>query len=277
MNRKRLLIIGIVAVLIAFGVSVKMLNVVQERNAPSVKASTDIEVLVAGRDLGQGEKISSADLRSVRMPAGAAPADAFRNKEDVVGHGVLLPMRANEVLLSSKVTSDRGAGLTSVIPAGMRAVSVKVNEVVAVAGFVVPGTFVDVIVTGNPGNRAESSDVTTTTILQHVKVLAAGKKMQETAEGKPEDVPVITLLVSPADAQLLTLASSEGRIQLALRNPADTDTGSTEAVKIGTLYGAAQPVRHAAKGVRAPKAVAPVAPVYTVEVIRGDKREVTKF
>jgi pilus assembly protein CpaB len=190
-----------------------------------------------------------------------------------MGRGVILPMLANEVVLGSKIAGpNEGAGLPAMIERGMRAVSVKVNDVVSVAGFVVPGTRVDVIVTGNPIN-SDPANATTTTVLQNVPVLAAGKKLQRDSEGKPQDVPVITLLVSPSDAQLLTLASAEGRIQLSLRNPTDVDQETTTPVRNATMYGVAPRARgpvHAAKA-------APTTTAYNIEIIRGDKREVKQF
>jgi pilus assembly protein CpaB len=181
------------------------------------------------------------------------------------------------MVLGSKVAAQGdGAGLPSMIAPGMRAVSVKVNDVVSVAGFVGPGTHVDVIVTGNPTSSSDAVNTTTTTVLQNVPVLAAGKKLQHDAEGKAQDVPVITLLVSPPDAQLLTLASSEGRIQLALRNPTDVDKKTTQPVRNGQIYGITPQVRP--KAVHESKAPPPpVTSVYNVEIIRGDKRDVAKF
>jgi pilus assembly protein CpaB len=188
--------------------------------------------------------------------------------------GVNTPMRINEAVLRSKLGA--GTGLPVKIPEGMRAVSVKVNDVVSVAGFVVPGTHVDVLVTGSPGSN-DQANVTTSTVLQDVPVLAAGKQFQRDSEGKPQDVPVITLQVSPADAQLLALASSEGRIQLSLRNPADVEKETTVAVHKGSLYGVAPAAPHrAAKGSSA-KPPGPAIETYNVEVIRGTKREISKF
>src|ERR1035441_8928332 len=127
--------------------------------------------------------------------------------------GVIAAIFKNEILLPNKIAAlNAGVGLPAMIPPDMRAVSVKVNDVVGVAGFVGPGTRVDVLVTGSPSNNTQ--DTVTTTVLENVEVLAAGQKIQPNAEGKPENVPVITLLVTPADAQTLTLASTEGKIQL---------------------------------------------------------------
>jgi pilus assembly protein CpaB len=162
----------------------------------------------------------------------------------------------------------------------MRAVSVRVNEVVAVAGFVVPGTRVDVLLTGNPTGTNEPL---TTTVLENVEVLAAGQKLQRSAQGEPQSVPVITLLVSPEDAQKLTMASNEGRIQLALRNPLDTSEENLAVLRDSSLYRMAsaapdpRPARTRVRRVAAPAKAAPAPSMYVVEMIKGDKRDVTKF
>jgi pilus assembly protein CpaB len=276
MNRNRLLLLGVFAMLVAAAVSLKIAGVVRRAMA-SAGAPADVQVVIAAKDLNVGQQLTDGDLRVLSMSNANLPQGAFHKLSDVMGRGVVLPMQANEVVLSSKVAGlDEGAGLPAMIAHGMRAVSVKVNDVVSVAGFVVPGTHVDVIVTGNPGNGNDAANTTTTTVLQNVPVLAAGKKLQRDSEGKPQDVPVITLLVSPSDAQLLTLASAEGRIQLSLRNPTDVDRKTTGPVRNGALYGVMPPASRP-KMVRAPKAEGPVTSVYNVEIIRGDKREIKQF
>ena len=279
MNRKRLVVIGVVALVVAATVSWKMLTVVQRSS--SVSAATNFQVVVAARDLNVGQEITDADVQVVNMQGGAIPDRAFHEVKDVLGRGVVIPMVSKEPVLDGKVAKpNEGFGLPSMITSGMRAVSVKVNDVVSVAGFVAPGTHVDVLVTGSPINSSDQANVTTTTVLQNVEVLAAGKKLERDNEGKAMDVPVITLLVSPADAQLLTLAAAQGKIQLALRNRTDVDKGSTTPVRNTTLYGATPPAAHSPKvaaGRARKEMAAPVVQTYAVEVIRGDKREVTKF
>jgi len=214
-----------------------------------------------------------------RIPASVAPPGAYHSTSTIIGRGVILPIQKGEFILPSKLAAENaGSGLPSLIPPGMRAVSVRVNEVVAVAGFVVPGTRVDVLLTGNPQGASESQ---TTTVLENVLVIAAGQKLERNAAGDPQSTPVITLLVSPDDAQKVTLASSQGHIQLALRNPVDTKQLDIAASKANGLYNrgvpsAPPPVRSAPvkKAVQAP--LAPPAP-YKVEVIRGNKTDETKF
>jgi len=273
MNRNRLLVLGIFAMVVALFVSLTIAGVVR-RALASTTTPAEAQVVVAAKDLNVGQQITDGDLRVVSMPSTNLPQGAFHKPSDVMGRGVILPMQANEVVLGSKIAgANEGAGLPAMIERGMRAVSVKVNDVVSVAGFVVPGTHVDVIVTGNPVSNADPANATTTTVLQNVPVLAAGKKLQRDSEGKPQDVPVITLLVSPDDAQLLTLASAEGRIQLSLRNPTDVDRKTTTPVRNATMYGIAPKAKgpvHAAKA-------APTTTAYNIEIIRGDKREVKQF
>jgi pilus assembly protein CpaB len=281
MNRNRLLLIGIVAVAIAGGVSWKLFTMAKRSMLSASAAQT--KVVVASHDLNVGQLLAAEDLTMVALPEAHLPKGAFNDITVVTGRGVILPMSANEVVLANKIASKgEGAGLLPKIKPGMRAVSVKVNDVVSVAGFVGPGTRVDVIVTGTPSTKGVSENVTTTTtVLQNVEVLAAGKKIEPDSKGKPQDVPVMTLLVSPEDAQLLTLASSEGRIQLSLRNPTDLQKASTVPVRDSAIYGQPSAPRSEGKPVRKlARAVAPkpaLAETYSVEIIRGDKRDVTKF
>jgi pilus assembly protein CpaB len=157
----------------------------------------------------------------------------------------------------------------------MRALSVAVNEVVGVAGFVIPGTMVDVLVTGRlPGTSHGGDDNVTRTILENVRVLAAGQKVEQDREGKPQTVPVITLLVSPPDAAKLAMASTEGKIQLALRNTIDSKRVDPPAVLEATLFGGPAPPP---KRVGPSKAPILPPPLYIIEVISGNKRENKSF
>jgi len=222
--------------------------------------------------------LQAADLRLVTWPAAQPVLGMFTRVEDCINRAVITSMVENEPLLEGKLApKDGGAGLSATIPDGMRAVSVSVNDVIGVAGFVVPGTMVDVLVTGgtNFGN-------VTRTILENVRVMAAGQKVEQDREGKPQTVPVITLLVSPQDANALTMASTQGRIQLALRNTLDSKKVDPPPVLQAFLFGGMptpppQAVK-AAHTVAAPKPAAPPPPeMFNVEVIRGDKKEESKF
>jgi pilus assembly protein CpaB len=279
MNRTRLLLIGLIALALGGLLSSMVYKTLQARTAHP--QAPGVDVVVAANDLQVGSKIEDRDVKIARLPAESLPEGVFHSKTRVVGRGVVLPVSKGEFILPTKVAGENaGSGMPALIPPGMRAVSVRVNEVVAVAGFVVPGTRVDVLVTGNPGGN---SDNQTTTVLENKAVLAAGQKLERNTAGDPQSVPVITLLVSPEDAQKLTLASQEGRIQLALRNPLDTAQQKLPSVRNAALYGAAAPtptpVSTKPKATRstAPKIVAPPSSPYIIEVIRGQEKKEIKF
>jgi pilus assembly protein CpaB len=242
------------------------------------KSMPTIQVVVSSKPLPLGTRLQAGDLRLVTWPAAQPVQGMFTRVEDCVNRAVITSMVENEPLLEGKLASkDGGAGLSATIPDGMRAVSVSVNDVIGVAGFVVPGTMVDVLVTGgtNFGNI-------TRTILENVRVMAAGQKVEQDREGKPQTVPVITLLVTPQDANVLTMASTQGRIQLALRNTLDSKKVDPPPVLQAFLFGGMPtPPPQAVKTVRAvatPKPTAPPPPeMFNVEVIRGDKKEESKF
>jgi pilus assembly protein CpaB len=279
MNRNRLLLIGILALGVGALVSYMVYTTLRRTVATVKQANT--QVVVAALDLQVGAKLEDKDLQEIRLPGANLPQGYYQNKADVLGRGVVVPIAKGEFILPSKLAAENaGAGLPSLIPPGMRAVSVRVNEVVAVAGFVIPGTRVDVLLTGNPRGTDEPL---TTTVLENVEVLAAGQKLQRSSQGEPQSVPVITLLVSPEDAQKLTMASNEGRIQLALRNPLDTSEENLAVLRDSSLYrmgGPAPDPRPARTRVRraaaAPKP-APAPSMYVVEMIKGDKRDTAKF
>ena len=234
-------------------------------------------VIVAAADLQLGAELKSEDVRIVEWPASAVPSAAFHKAEDVIGRGLIVPVVQNEPILSGKLASrEAGVGLPPIIPPGMRALSVRVNDVVGVAGYVLPGTRVDVVATVNP--TQQQTDVTSKVILTNVQVLTSGTKIErDTEKGKPMAVSVVTLLVDPSEAERLTLASTEGKIQLALRNPLDKTAPATAGIRPAALlgYAVARPVavsRPRAAAAAAPVAVAAPPPTPTVEMIRGDKR-----
>jgi pilus assembly protein CpaB len=267
------MIIGLLALALGAFVSFSVYRTLQARTATNNEPGAD--VLVAANDIAVGTKLDDRDLKVIKLPTSGIPPNTFSRKSQVIGRGVIVPINRGEFILPNKMAGENaGSGLPGLIPPGMRAVSVRVNEVVAVAGFVVPGTRVDVLLTGTPGGGEQQ----TTTVLENVAVIAAGQRLERSASGEAQQVPVITLLVSPEDAQKLTLASTEGRIQLTLRNPLDTKDEDLGPIKQAALYRNGQPVPVARPVVKKEKPVAAAPPppnVYTVEVIRGtDKKEV---
>jgi pilus assembly protein CpaB len=238
------------------------------------------KVVVASSDLDVGAEIAADDIRVIDWPQSSVPPTAIADPAEVIGRGVVVPFVQNEPIIAAKLASkDAGGGLPPAIPPGLRAVSVRVNEVIGVAGYVLPGTRVDVLATVNPTDQHQ--DITSKVILTNVQVLAAGTKIERDVEkNKPVPVSVVTLLVAPEESERLTLASSEGKIQLALRNPLDKATPVTPGIKPAALLGtggaARQAIARRPKEFGAPKSAsaAPAAPDFssTVEIIRGDKR-----
>ena len=279
--RNRLFAVLAIAIVAGGGLAYATYNFVNNKPARQVNVPTQ-PVVVAAADLQLGAELQKDDLAVVQFPQGKAPEGAFANPGELVGRGLIVPVVKHEPILGAKLASkEAGSGLPPVIPEGMRAVSVRVNEVVGVAGYVLPGTRVDVIATANPTNQP--SDTTSKVVLANVQVLTAGTRMEPDQEkGKPVQVTVVTLLVSPEQAERLALASTEGKIQLALRNPLDQGAPATTGVKPAGLLGATSAVarmsvssRPASRPRTAPVAEVlppPPPPAPTVEMIRGDKR-----
>ncbi|MFY9980674.1 MAG: Flp pilus assembly protein CpaB [Candidatus Sulfotelmatobacter sp.] len=276
MNRSRLLMIGALALALGGLVSVAVYKNLLGRG-PATEPG--VEVVVAADDIQVGARIEEHDIRLVKYPASALPAGTPTKRSQVLGRGVILPISKGEFILPGKLAPENaGAGLPALIPPGMRAVSVRVNEVVSVANFVGPGTRVDVLLTGTPNGSSESQ---TTTVLQNVAVIAAGHNLERNASGEAQNVPVITLLTSPEDAERLTLANSEGKIQLVLRNPLDTHQDPVDAANARQLYKNGTPVvapRPVVHAVKHKVESAPAPSVLSVEVYQGDKqKEEVKF
>jgi len=243
------------------------------------KTMPTVMVVVTSRALPLGTRLQASDLRMVAWPASDPVQGMYQRIDDCVNRAVITTMFENEPILEGKLAPrEGGAGLSATIPDGMRAVSVSVNDVIGVAGFVVPGTMVDVLVTGVTNNGS-----ITRTILENVRVMAAGQKVEQDREGKPQTVPVITLLVSPEDANALTMASTQGRIQLALRNTLDSKKVAPPPVLQAALFGGVPSQPQApveakkTRNVAPPPAAPRPADSFNVEVLKGDKKEVSKF
>ena len=276
MTRTRLLMIGLVAV--GLGV-VASLYVYRSLQGNHNTRDNTVEVIVAANDLQVGARIEEKDIKIIRVPPEDLPPGAPRKRSDVLGHGVIIPISKGEFILPNRLAAENaGAGLPSLIPPSMRAVSVRVNDVVSVAGFVTPGTRVDVLLTATPAGSTEQQ---TTTVLQNIAVLASGHTLERTSTGEAQNSAVITLLVTPDDAQRLTLASTLGHVQLALRNPLDTKQDSVPTSNSRGLFkmAAPEPVHPTVRRVSAPKITAPQPPPgVSVEVYQGDKpKQEVKF
>jgi pilus assembly protein CpaB len=276
--RNRIFAVLAIAVLAGGGLAYGTYNMMNTQPPPTTQ-TTFQPVVVATADLTMGAEIKAEDLKVAQFPDKGAPEGAYSRIEEVVGRGVVVNIVRNEPILPGKLASkEAGSGLPPVIPEGMRAVSVRVNDVIGVAGYVLPGTRVDVLATASPTQN--TADMTTKVVLANVQVLTAGTRMeQDQKDGKPVQVTVVTMSVTPEQAERLALASTEGKIQLALRNPLDQSAPATPGMKPSVLLGLSKPVAPTQSS--SPKAkpgqavtVATTATTFvpTVEIIRGDKR-----
>jgi pilus assembly protein CpaB len=233
-------------------------------------------LVVAKQDVPVGTILEAQHVRLAGWPQDTNVEGSFAKIEDVLGRGATAQIVANEPIIDRKLApKEAGGGLPPTIPAGMRAMSVKVNDVIGVAGFTVPGTRVDVVVTIRDRDNSVSRAV-----LSNIQVLAAGTKFDQdqSKNGQPIKTAVVTLLVTPPDAEKLALAQTEGQIVLALRNPLDVEAVQTQGQRMSSLLGAPAPapVMKATGPTKRVVAVAPPpAPApkpYSVDAIRGGKR-----
>lgn len=241
-----------------------------------------VKVVATVRAVDPGAILKAEDLTTIDWPASVPLTGSFTRIEEVVGRSPIYPLGEKEPVIERNLAvPGSGIGLTAKIPPGMRATAVRSNEVVGVAGFMYPGSRVDVHATLRPTGMESP---VTQTILQDVEVLSAGQKIQPDPQGKPETVTVVTLLLSPEDAQKLTLASTQATIQFVLRSGADKETPETRPTTLAELIGGlkkaeSEPATRPRPTVAVRKAApAPPPPqFYTVEVIHGDKRTEATF
>ena len=281
MDRRFLTVLG-VSLLFALVISSIFYQMTARASAPKKVEQTETkDVVLAARPLGVGVTVKPADIKLGKVPAGAFPKGAFAKPEEVIDRPVTSPILQDEPLLEGRLAArGSGLGLAPIIPVGMRAVSVRVNDVSGVAGFVLPGMRVDVLVTGRP---PAGDGVITTTCLQNIMVLSAGTAIQADARGQAIQAPTVTLLATPEQAEMLTLANAEGHIQLVLRNASDQTMEKTGGAEVSELYGG-----HRKKAAApAPQARPHLRPVVNVEappppppppdqivVIRGTQKSV---
>ena len=238
---------------------------------PQAHGST-VQVVVAATDLPVGVILSAKDLTTLDWFGDTLPTGAFTKPENVVGRPVLYPLSAKQPVLERDLgVQGAGVGLAGKIPAGMRATAVRSNEISGVAGFLYPGSHVDVLVTFTPpgGNMPM-----TKTVLQNAQVLTAGQTIEPDPQGRPHSVNVVTVLVNPEDSQRLQLASSQGNIQFVLRSGADQKQAEIMPTRLDQLFPSDKPVV-VAKAVKHTPHQAP--PMYMLEVIQGTKRSEQKF
>jgi pilus assembly protein CpaB len=280
MNR-RVLTILLLAFVIAGGCAFVVYHLVVSRMTATKTVATT-RVVAAATDIKLGVVLNSADLTAVEI-SGALPKGAIleKDKGNVIGRGVLSDLYQGEPIIDARLAPvGSGGGLAATIPQGMRAVAVRVDDIIGVSGFATPGMRVDVLISGIPpgtqGQTIQNEQGTLVeTLLQNIQVLSAGQDIQKDAEGKAHPVQVVNLLVTPEQAQVVDLASNQTKIQLVLRNPLDTKTDEVAgAAQISLFKSVKAPivkVQHAK--VAAPKAP----PAFSIEVLNGNKSSEEKF
>ena len=271
MNR-RMMIILLSAFVIAAMSAFLVWRMVGARISASKPIATT-KVVAASKEIQIGTVLDASDLTTIQL-VGSAPTGAILDVKNAIGRGAISQIYSGEPILENRLApKGSGGGLAAIIQPGMRACAVKVDEVVGVAGFVTPGMHVDVLVSGVPPNSQNTQNSQVRTILQNIAVLSAGTDIQKDAEGKPQQVQVVNLLVTPEQAQILSLAANQMRIHLVLRNPLDTKTAPVPDTAMTSLFGQpAQPANPAARHAAKPK----TAP-FTVQVINGSKVSEQKF
>ena len=209
------------------------------RPEPAKAAAPSVQIVLAAKDLQVGSVLKDGDIQMGDW-AGAVPPGATNKLEDLKGRGVITPIYAKEPIIESRLApKGAGGGLAAMIPHGMRAFAVQVNEIVGVAGFVTAGSHVDLLIQGNaPGGNGNLGTLAKT-LIQNLEVLSAGQDFKKDPEGKPVPVPVVTVLVTPEQAEVLSLASSQTTIRMTLRNPLDHDIAKTPGTAMKFVWGGA--------------------------------------
>jgi len=279
MNR-RLVTILLAAFVVAALCSVLVYRLVGMRIAAS-KPQATTRVIAAATDIKIGTVLSAPDLTTIQI-MGTAPKNAILDAKNAIGRGVTSSLYAGEPIVEDRLAPmGSGGGMAATIKDGMRAIAIRVDQVVGVAGFVLPGMRVDVLISGVPpttGGGGAGNNTQVRTVLQNIEVLSAGTDIQKDAEGKPQQVQVVNLLVTPEQAQVMALASNETRIQLVLRNPLDTKVAPVQGTAMTNLF-----VDQNAPATSKPKLtgrvanVKPKAEMFTVTVINGNTKTEDKF
>jgi len=277
MNR-RLVTILLAAFVVAALCSVLVYRLVGMRIA-AAKPQPATRVVAAAADIKIGQLLSAADLTTVQIQ-GTVPKTAILDAKNAIGRGVISPIFAGEPILDNRLAPvGSGGGLAATIKDGYRAIAVRVDQVVGVAGFVTTGMHVDVLISGVPPNSqgGGGNNTQVRTVLQNMEVLSAGTDIQKDAEGKPQQVQVVNLLVTPEQAQVLALASNETRIQLVLRNPLDTKETKVQGTAMTNLFSDQAPPPSKPKLSGPVKASKKAPEMFTVTVINGSAVKDEKF
>lgn len=292
--KQRLVFVVLFALVVSGAASAVLYRLISAQLA-ATKVTTSTKVVVATHNLAGGDLIKEADVK-IDDWNGPVPVGTITKTEDALNRGVLEPIYQGEPLVENRMSKPgAGAGLATMIPQGMRAVAVRVNDVVAVSGFAAAGSHVDILIAGNPPGGNQAAGTVTKTLLQNVEILSAGATIQKDAEGKPVSVPTVNLLLTPAQAEIMSLASNEARIQMVLRNPTDKEETKPPGTAMAYLFSGGVAPPAAAKQAGSPTTgqvrrsapppppapakvvVPPPPPPINVEVIHGSRKVEQKF
>ena len=234
MDRRFLTVLGVslVFALVVSSIFYQMVG----KAGPSQQSQTKSDLrdlVVAVKPISVGVIIKPDDVKLTKVSVDSFPKGAFTKVEEVVSRPVVSNILQDEPIIEGRLAQRGNQGLPSLIPVGMRAVTIRVNEVVGVAGFVMPGMKVDVLTTGRPPS---GEGTVTATVLQNMQVLSAGQAIQADSRGQPINANTVTLLCTPEQAETLTLAGNEGRIQLILRNGNDNEVTKTAGREVNQLF-----------------------------------------
>lgn len=276
MKNTRVLIILALAIISGLAAGYSALRYLGDRSASTSSDAGPREtqpVVLASRDLPLGTILTEEDMLVVQWPAENLPVGFASSPQELVGRSLVANVQTNEVILAGKLAEAGLLGLIPLIPQGMRALSVRVNDVIGVAGFVTPQTRVDVIlIMTPPGSREPASKV----ILQNIQALASGQQIQESEDGSPISVTVVTVLVTPEQAERLALAAQEGQIQMALRNTLDLEAIETPGERTSRLFLSQTGGGNTRPAVRS--STAPATPQESViEIYRGGARTLISY
>jgi pilus assembly protein CpaB len=266
------------------------------RPQPAKAAAPTVQIALATKDLEVGSVLKDSDVQLADW-AGAVPAGATNKLADLKGRGVITPIYAKEPVIESRLApAGAGGGLATLIPKGMRAFAVSVNEVVGVAGFVTAGSHVDLLIQGNSPSGNGALGTLSKTLIQNLEVLSAGQDFKKDPEGKPMPVQVVNVLVTPEQAEVLSLASSQTSIRMTLRNPQDHEIAKTPGTAMKYVWGGMgnlksanlddappTPTPRARPAPERPREVAQAPPPakkeqpFVMEILSGSTRSETKF
>jgi pilus assembly protein CpaB len=279
MNR-RFVNLLVLAFVIALACTIFVWKKLTAGAAGAPQKSNTVAVVAAAENIKLGSVLTAGNLTTVQI-AGTLPVGAIRDTKNAIGRGVISDLYQGEPIEEYRLAAvGSGGGLAATIPNGMRVCAIKVDEVVGVSGFVTPGMRVDVLVSGSPpGAQGASQGSMVKTILQNIEVKSAGTDIQKDAEGKPQQVQVVNLLVTPVQAEVLSLAASQMRIQLVLRNPLDTKIAQVPGDAMANLFSGAPAVEKTSSAPSMQRGVVkkPAPAFITVEVLNGTTRTTEKF